>query len=69
MTSSKLCKYYLDSKCMLEGGYCDLNCNRPSGHEDSEFYDGIDTLNQWGNEIDLGALNSIPILPKLERMN
>jgi hypothetical protein len=69
MTSEKLWKYYLDSKCILEGGYCDLNCNRLSGHDDSEFNDKIDTLNQWRNEQGLGAWRSIPILPKLEKMN
>ena len=69
MTSEKVCKYYLDSKCLLEGGYCDLTCNRLSGDEGSEFYDGIDMLNQWRDDGVLGVGNSISILPKLEKLD
>jgi len=28
MISQQGCKYYSNSKCLLEGGYSDLNCNR-----------------------------------------
>ena len=69
MTFEKVCKYYLDSKCLLLGGYCDLNCNKLPGGEDSEFYDRMDTLNQWRDEKDLEGWSSISILPKLEKMN
>ena len=68
MTPEKLCKYYLDSKCALEGGYCDLNCNRPSDREDSEFDDRMDVADQWKNERESAVWSSIAILPKLESM-
>ena len=67
MSFEKGCKYYLDSRCVLEGGYCDLNCNRLSDHQDSEFCNEVDTLNQSQIELELGVLHSIPILANLNR--
>jgi hypothetical protein len=43
----KSCKFYQDSKCILEGGYCDLDCNRLMSDEDFRFYDKTDALAQW----------------------
>jgi len=43
----KSCKFYQDSKCILEGGYCDLDCNRLMSDEDFRFYDKTDALTQW----------------------
>ncbi len=43
----KTCKFYKDSRCIIEGGYCDLDCNRLMSDEDFRFYDKIDALNQW----------------------
>ena len=47
MDFEKVCKFYQDSKCILEGGYCDLNCNRLMSDEDFRFYDRMDALTQW----------------------
>ena len=47
MSFEKSCKFYQDSKCILEGGYCDLNCNRQMSDEDFRFYDKMDALTQW----------------------
>jgi hypothetical protein len=47
MDFEKICKFYQDSKCILEGGYCDLDCNRLMSDEDFRFYDKMDALTQW----------------------
>jgi hypothetical protein len=47
MSLEKSCKFYQDSKCILEGGYCDLDCNRLMSDEDFRFYDKMDALAQW----------------------
>ena len=47
MSLEKSCKFYQDSKCILEGGYCDLNCNRLMSDEDFRIYDKMDALTQW----------------------
>jgi hypothetical protein len=47
MSFEKSCKFYQDSKCILEGGYCDLDCNRLMSDEDFRFYDKMDALTQW----------------------
>ncbi len=67
MSIEKGCKYYLDSRCILEGGYCDLNCNRLSNPQDSEFCSNIDTLDQPQIGPELGLLYPTPILPKWNR--
>ena len=50
MSLEKSCKFYQDSKCILEGGYCDLDCNRLMSDEDFRFYDKIDALTHWQTE-------------------
>jgi len=47
MSFEKFCKFYQDSKCILKGGYCDLDCNRLMSDEDFRFYDKMDALTQW----------------------
>jgi len=47
MSFERTCKFYEDSRCILEGGYCDLNCNRLMSDEDFKFYDKMDALTQW----------------------
>ncbi len=47
MSLEKSCKFYQDSKCILEGGYCDLDCNHLMSDEDFRFYDKMDALTQW----------------------
>lgn len=47
MDLEKICKFYQDSKCILEGGYCDLDCNRLMSDEEFRFYDKMDALTQW----------------------
>ncbi len=44
MSLEKSCKFFQDSKCILEGGYCDLDCSRLMSDEDFRFYDKIDAL-------------------------
>jgi len=50
MSLEKSCKFYQDSKCILEGDYCDLDCNRLMSDEDFRFYDKMDALTQWQTE-------------------
>jgi hypothetical protein len=47
MTFGKSCKFYENSRCILEGNFCDLNCDRLFTDEDFKFYDKNDTLTQW----------------------
>ena len=47
MSLEKSCKFYQDSKCILEGGYCDLDCNRLMSDEDFRLYGKMDALTQW----------------------
>ncbi|HSB04045.1 MAG TPA: hypothetical protein VLK23_02545 [Thermodesulfobacteriota bacterium] len=50
MGYGKFCKYYLNSRCVLEGTYCDLHCNRVLSHHDYQFYDEydkIDSVSEW----------------------
>lgn len=44
------CIFYEDSKCMLKGGCCDLDCNLPKNGQPSHFYDEIDSFNEWQSE-------------------
>ena len=44
MTLGKSCKYYLDSRCILGGGYCDLNCGHLHSDEEFKFYDMADVF-------------------------
>ena len=50
MTLEKSCNYYLNTRCILTGGFCDLNCNQLLSDEDFKFYDKIDILTQWQME-------------------
>lgn len=50
MSLEKSCKFFQDSKCILGGGYCDLDCNRLMSDEDFRFYDKMDALTQWNIE-------------------
>jgi len=47
MSLEKSCKFYQDSRCILEGGHCDLNCDRLMSDEDFRLYDKMDVLAQW----------------------
>ncbi len=51
MTLEKSCKYYLDSRCILGGGYCDLNCNQLLSDEEFRLFDKTDIFaRQWMEE-------------------
>ena len=47
MTIRRSCKFYENSRCMLGGKYCDLNCDQLFKDEDFQSYDDINTLTQW----------------------
>ena len=47
MSYGKACKFYENSRCILGGKYCDLNCDQLFNDEDSRFYDKVDALTQW----------------------
>jgi hypothetical protein len=47
MALLKSCKFYENSRCILGGKYCDLNCDQIFRDGDFQFYDQIDTLGQW----------------------
>ena len=44
MISWEPCKFYEDSKCILKGRYCDLNCNQLFYDEDFDSYEKKDIL-------------------------
>jgi hypothetical protein len=51
MTLEKSCKYYLNSRCILGGGYCDLNCNQLLSDEEFRLFDEADTFTpRWMRE-------------------
>ena len=41
------CIFYEDSKCILKGGCCDLDCNLPKNDISTQFYDEIDSFTEW----------------------
>jgi hypothetical protein len=47
MTFVESCIYYRDSKCMLKGGCCDLNCGMTESEKGNQSYDEIDAFTQW----------------------
>ena len=47
MTFVESCIYYQDSRCVLKGGCCDLNCDRVETDKGSQLYDEIDPLTKW----------------------
>jgi hypothetical protein len=47
MIREKSCKFYENSRCILGGKYCDLNCDQLFSDEDFKFYDKTDAFTQW----------------------
>lgn len=47
MTFVESCIYYQDSKCVLKGGCCDLNCDMGETDKGNKFYDEIDPFTKW----------------------
>ena len=47
MTFGKSCTFYQDSKCILKGGCCDLNCNPTTYEKDIPYGDEVDTMTKW----------------------
>lgn len=47
MTFVESCIYYQDSKCMLKGGCCDLNCGMTESEKGNQSYDEIDAFTKW----------------------
>jgi len=47
MSFEKSCKFYQDSKCILKGGCCDLNCELTNSDRSDEFYDVVDAFTKW----------------------
>ena len=52
MTFVVSCIYYQDSKCMLKGNCCDLNCDMADSDRGQPFADEIDPITKW--EIERG---------------
>ncbi len=50
MSFEKSCKFYEDSKCILNGGCCDLDCGLTDPERSNHFYDEIDTFTNWQKE-------------------
>lgn len=51
MSFEKSCKYFRDSKCILKGGCCDLNCDIARSFDGNGlFCDEIDTFTKWWME-------------------
>jgi len=44
---AKTCKFYLSSRCLLKGKFCDLNCNQAFSDPDNEFSDKADSPTRW----------------------
>jgi len=47
MTFVESCIYYQDSKCVLKGGCCDLNCDMADADKGNQFCDEIDSFTKW----------------------
>jgi hypothetical protein len=58
MSFEKSCKYYQDSKCILKGGCCDLNCDMADSNGGNHYYDEIDTFTKWWVEREQREENS-----------
>jgi len=58
MNFGKSCKFYENSRCILQGNYCDLSCDRFQSDEDPQFYDKIDALTRWRMETGQKAIES-----------
>jgi hypothetical protein len=41
------CIFYKDSRCMLKGGCCDLDCSLSKNGNGSQSYDEIDPFTKW----------------------
>jgi hypothetical protein len=41
------CNFYEDSRCMLKGGCCDLDCSLSKNGNGTQSYDEIDTFTKW----------------------
>ena len=50
MTPAESCIFDQDSKCLLKGGCCDLNCNPAQDEDGAQCHDEIDTLIDWRAE-------------------
>lgn len=50
MMFERSCKFYENSRCILEGRYCDLDCNRLFSEGDLQFSKHTDTLARWQME-------------------
>lgn len=47
MSFDKCCQFYQDSKCILKGGCCDLDCGLTFPETDYSFYDDLDEFTKW----------------------
>ena len=50
MSFEKSCKFYQDSKCMIKGGCCDLDCGLTNTERDNQLYDEVDEFTKWRME-------------------
>jgi hypothetical protein len=62
MSFLESCIYYQDSKCVLKGGCCDLNCDMANSERDNLSYDESDPFTRWGIEKAEKEENSEPKL-------
>jgi len=58
MSFEKSCKFYEDSKCILKGGCCDLDCGLTDSERSNPFIDEIDAFTEWRIERDQKEENS-----------
>jgi len=50
MAPVESCIFDQDSRCLLKGGCCDLNCNPAQDENGAQCQDEIDTLIEWRAE-------------------
>jgi len=50
MAPGESCIFDQDSRCLLKGGCCDLNCNPAQDENGAQCQDEIDTLIEWRAE-------------------
>jgi hypothetical protein len=50
MAPAESCIFDQDSRCLLKGGCCDLNCNPAQDENGAQCHDEIDTLIEWRTE-------------------
>jgi hypothetical protein len=58
MALGSSCKFYDNSKCTLEGKFCDLDCSRLLEQIESRLGEKVDPFIQWQRELEEKEIES-----------